>query len=392
MRGAAGKIGRTEGGTLNRTRMDLQWREPRTAARYRRGVSLHSHTMHSRETLSFIPRHVPHIPVLGALVGAQERRYRERTGNDLDYTRAWWTPPLSGPQALELEGRQITETLGLEALVSLTDHDNMEAPRLLTVVEPARLVPHSVEWTVPFGPSFVHLGIHNIPRGPLPALEAGMREYSASPDADLLAGLLEELHGSGETLVVLNHPLWDEACIGGARHAALIAGFLHRHRGWIHALEFNGLRPWSENRAVLELGQDCGLPVVSGGDRHGLEPNAVVNLTNAATFCEFVDEVRTQGSSHMLVLPQFREPFLLRCFEVMRDALCHLPDAAGRESWAERVWYQPERGEPVTLAELWCGEGPAVVRHFVGLVQLFSNSRVHEMVRAALSGSEEAAL
>ncbi|MGC4050922.1 MAG: hypothetical protein QM757_16270 [Paludibaculum sp.] len=377
---------------MNRTRMDLQWREPKAAAHYRRGVSLHSHTMHSRETLSFIPRHVPSIPVLGALVAAQERRYLERTGKALDYTRAWWTPPLSGPQALELESRQITEKLGLEALVSLTDHDNMEAPRLLTVMGPSRFVPHSVEWTVPFGPSFVHLGIHNIPRGPLSALEAGMREYTQSPDPELLAGLLEELSSARETLVVLNHPLWDEACIGAARHNALIAGFLHRHRGWIHALEFNGLRPWSENRAVLELGRDCGLPVISGGDRHGLEPNAVVNLTQAATFCEFVDEVRTQGESHMLVLPQFREPFLLRCFEVMRDALCRLPDAAGRESWAERVWFQPECGEPVTIAELWGDEGPAVVRYFVGLVQLFSNSRVHEMVRAALSGSEEAAL
>lgn len=372
--------------------MDLHWREPQAAAPYRRGVSLHSHTMHSRETLSFIPRHVPQIPVLGALVGAQERRYRERTGRELDYARAWWTPPLSGPQALELETRQITEKLGLEALVSLTDHDNMEAPRLLTVVEPSRFVPHSVEWTVPFGPSFVHLGVHNIPRGPLPALEAGMRAYTQAPDPALLASLLEELSSEPETLVVLNHPLWDEACIGAARHAALIAGFLHRHRGWVHALEFNGLRPWSENRAVLELGRDCGLPVLSGGDRHGLEPNAVVNLTNAATFCEFVEEVRIQGASHMLVLPQFREPFLLRCFEVMRDALCHLPDAAGRESWAERVWFQPEQGEPVTIAKLWGGEGPAVVRHFVGLVQLFSNSRVHGMVRAALSGSEEAAL
>ncbi|WP_321471867.1 hypothetical protein [uncultured Paludibaculum sp.] len=377
---------------MNRTKIDLHWREPKAAARYSHGVSLHSHTMHSRETLSFIPRHVPRIPVLGSLVAAQERRYRARSGKDIDYSRAWWTPPLSGPQALELESKQVTGQLGLEALVSLTDHDNMDAPRLLTVVESSRHVPHSVEWTVPFGPSFVHLGVHNIPRAPLASIEAGMREYTQQPDPALLAGLLEELSSSRDTLVVLNHPLWDEACIGAARHAALIAGFLHRHRGWIHALEFNGLRPWRENQAVIELGADCGLPVISGGDRHGLEPNAVVNLTNATTFCEFVDEVRAHEMSHVLVLPQFREPFLLRCFEVMRDALCHLPGAAGRESWAQRVWYQPDEGEPVTIAELWGGQGPAVVRHFVGLVQLFSNSRVHGMVRAALSGSEEAAL
>lgn len=380
------------GGTLNRTTLDLHWRRPQSAQAYSHGVSLHSHTMHSRETLSFIPRHVPRIPVLGPLVAAQERRYRERTGHGVDYTRAWWTPPHSGPQALDLETQQINGRLNLQALVSLTDHDNLDAPRLLTVLQPNAAIPHSVEWTVPFGPSFVHLGVHNIPRAPLAAIEAGMREYTLSPDRGLLAGLLEELSSSPETLIVLNHPLWDEACIGSARHAALIAGFLHRHRGWIHALEFNGLRPWRENQAVLDLGSACDLPVLSGGDRHGLEPNAVLNLTRAATFCEFVDEVRSAQLSHILVMPQFREPFLLRCFEVMRDALCHLPDSADRESWAQRVWYQPDHGEPVTLAQLWSGQGPAVVHYFVGLVQLFDNSRVHHMVRAALSGSEEAAL
>ncbi|HWQ22250.1 MAG TPA: hypothetical protein VN478_05945, partial [Clostridia bacterium] len=191
---------------MNRTKIDLHWREPKAAARYSHGVALHSHTMHSRETLSFIPRHVPRIPVLGSLVAAQERRYRERSGKDIDYSRAWWTPPLSGPQALELESKQVTGQLGLEALVSLTDHDNMDAPRLLTVVESSRHVPHSVEWTVPFGPSFVHLGVHNIPRAPLASIEAGMREYTQQPDPALLAGLLEELSSSRDTLVVLNHP------------------------------------------------------------------------------------------------------------------------------------------------------------------------------------------
>lgn len=377
---------------MNRTKIDLLWRDAKAPARYRSGVSLHSHTMHSKETLSFIPRHVPRIPVLGPLVAAQERRYRERHGKTVDYSRAWWTPPLSGLQALELETRQVTDTLDLQAMVSFTDHDNMEAPRLLTVLEPSRRVPHSVEWTVPFGPSFVHLGVHNVPAFPLPLIEKGMKQYTAHPDPALLSSLLEELSRYPETLVVLNHPLWDEACIGAARHAALIAGFLHRHRGWIHALEFNGLRPWRENLAVVELGADCGLPVISGGDRHGLEPNAVVNLTNAATFGEFVGEVRNDEYSHVLVLPQYREPFLLRCFEVMRDALSDLPEAAGRHSWAERVWYQPDEGEPVTIAHLWGDQGPAVVRHFVALVQLFSNSRVHGMVRAALAGSEEAAL
>jgi len=48
-------------------------------------------------------------------------------------------------------------------------------------------------------------------------------------------------------------------------------------------LEINGLRPWSENRMAIDFAGECGKPVISGGDRHALEANTVLNLTNAAT-------------------------------------------------------------------------------------------------------------
>lgn len=41
---------------MNRTDIDLMWREPRVPRQFRTGVSLHSHTMHSKETLSFMQR------------------------------------------------------------------------------------------------------------------------------------------------------------------------------------------------------------------------------------------------------------------------------------------------------------------------------------------------
>jgi hypothetical protein len=49
--------------------------------------------------------------------------------------------------------------------------------------------------------------------------------------------------------------------------------------------------------------------------RHGLEPNACVNLTNAGTFAEFAEEVRNDQWSDALFLPQYREPFRLRILE-----------------------------------------------------------------------------
>ena len=51
----------------------------------------------------------------------------------------------------------------LPGLVSITDHDDIQAPMLLRTVPSSRHIPVSVEWTVPFGTTAFHLGIHNLP-------------------------------------------------------------------------------------------------------------------------------------------------------------------------------------------------------------------------------------
>lgn len=96
------------------------------------------------------------------------------------------------------------------------------------------------------------------------------------------------------------------------------------------------LRSRGENRAVIDLARDLDRTLVSGGDRHGREPNAIINLTNAATFAEFADEVRS-GSSHVLFLPQYREPLALRILKSMCDVLRDSQDLVGRERWTYRV-------------------------------------------------------
>ena len=60
------------------------------------------------------------------------------------------------------------------------------------------------------------------------------------------------------------------------------------------------------------VAQHSGHPLISGGDRHGLEPNAIVNLTNAGSFSEFVAEVREDKISDVLFMNQCREPIRLR--------------------------------------------------------------------------------
>ena len=61
---------------MTRARLHFLWQDRQAAKRFRTGVSLHSHTMHSAESLDVIPRYTAGIPVLGSIIRAQERRYR----------------------------------------------------------------------------------------------------------------------------------------------------------------------------------------------------------------------------------------------------------------------------------------------------------------------------
>ncbi|MCV4639621.1 hypothetical protein OFB62_30435, partial [Escherichia coli] len=70
-----------------------------------------------------------------------------------------------------------------------------------------------------------------------------------------------------QVLIILNHPLWDIEIVGQQRHEILLRNFIKTHGKWIHAFEVNGFRSWSENKAVIELAESLGIPVVTGGDR-----------------------------------------------------------------------------------------------------------------------------
>ena len=133
------------------------------AERFRMGVSLHSHTLHSHEPLAPIYRYARKIgPVRMALERCLRQFSRANGGRPLDLSRAYWTPPLAPHDAWQLEHDHIRERFGLGALVSLTDHDSIEAPMTLRVLDCFRELPVSVEWTVPYREKFFHLGVHNI--------------------------------------------------------------------------------------------------------------------------------------------------------------------------------------------------------------------------------------
>ncbi|MBN8730801.1 MAG: hypothetical protein J0L64_09685 [Acidobacteria bacterium] len=369
--------------------LTFAWKHPAAAASFRTGVSLHSHTLHSVESLTFIPRVASRIPVLMSAIDRQRDKYRALHGRDLDLHNAHWTPPLSAQQAYSVESSQI-EALGLAPLVSLSDHDNLDAAGRLHMVEETRHVPISVEWTVPFDDSFFHLGIHNLPPARAHAMMEAMAEYTASATPARLGEILEWIAWNEEVLVVFNHPCWDEKGVGAERHDLLSRRFLRGCGRWVHALELNGLRPWAENQRAIALATDFDRPVVSGGDRHGCEPNANINLTNAATFGEFVSEVRAEGISHVHFLPQYADSLVYRQIQCIADVLGDQPaHSLGWTSWNSRIFYRLPSGELQPLSRLWTRGAPWIVASFVNLIRASQQRHMRSALKVWLTPQRE---
>jgi hypothetical protein len=329
--------------------------DPGVTSGFRAAASLHSHTNCSRENLEFLPYYALRIPIVKRFVRSELRGYEARTGWKADFSQAYWTPPVSPDDVLNSERAQIA-SLDLEPFVSITDHDTIEAGLKLTAAHPAGAIPISVEWTVPFGRSDIHLGVHNLP--PTRAVEV-MRElaaYTARPEASVLPELLERLHAMPETLVVLNHPLWDHRRVGQSNHRPSVLRFLSSFGPWIHALEISGLRTWRENRDVLALAEEFGLPSVAGGDRHGRQPNPVLNLTGAGTWSEYVSEIRQGFGNDILLMPKYWVSPKARDMEIAADALRHYHrHPYGQRRFIDRVFADIEGYGYHPLAFYWDG-------------------------------------
>jgi hypothetical protein len=351
--------------------------------RFRTGVSLHGHTLHSRETLDFIYKLAQNLPPMKFALEKGQERYRAAHGSTLDLTRAWWTPPCAPLDAWNLEKKHIHDRLDLAALVSLTDHDSIDAPANLRILETCRHIPISVEWTVPFENTFFHLGVHNIVADRARDVMRDLEDFTDTPNHDRLPALLESLAADPATLIVFNHPYWDERGIGADAHRDAARRFTKTHLASLHAFELNGLRPWKENRAVFELSSFFDLPLISGGDRHALEANTILNLTRAATFSEFVEEIR-KGESRVLITEQYKEPFALRILQNLEEILSDQPNhALGWRRWSDRTFYQYDDGVIRSLGESWGEREPLAVSIFVRGFNLLRHPSLKQAFRFA---------
>jgi hypothetical protein len=276
------------------------------------------------------------------------------------------------------------------ALVSFSDHDNIRAGQAIAMTEPSARAPISVEWSIPTGPTYFHIGVHNLPPVRAAAIMSELAVYTAAPRRELLRDLLAMLHGLPNTLIVLNHPLWDEAGIGQMEHARWLGRLLERCGEFFHALELNGLRSWKENMGVVALAKETGHPVISGGDRHGCEPNALVNVTNAESFEEFVSEIRNDQVSEVVFMPHYREPLRYRVVQTMWDVVREYPDAPeGRQHWADRVFWRFPDGRVETVAQLWPNCESGIVKQFLWVMRLADSHRFRRALRQALADGEE---
>ena len=354
------------------------WQDPMPARRHSTGVCLHGHTMHSQECLNFLPRYLRRIPGISRIIDGYERGPRP-----VDFNRSWWTPPLSPASALRLEQDQIG-AMGFHPLVSLTDHDNIEAGISLQVAAGPEQVPVSVEWTVPYERSILHVGVHNLRPGLARGWMSVLAEYTATPDECILPAVLSELARIPEVLIVLNHPFWLEEGIAELHHRCALERVLRECIEWFHAFELNGTRPWKENAAVIELARTHGLPLVSGGDRHGSEPAACLNLTDAGTFPEFVSQIRA-GYSTVWFMPQYREPMVLRILETVRDVLRRYPEYPARERWTDRFFYRGDDGIVRSLGAVWQGHVPWMPSAAAGILQLSGATSLRPALRLLLA-------
>ena len=193
--------------------------------------------------------------------------------------------------------------------------------------------------------------------------------------------MLNEL---SSVLVILNHPLWDIEMVGAERHELLLRNFVKEHGRWIHAFEINGFRAWSENKSVIEMAEALGIPVATGGDRHGCKPNTVINLTNGGTFEEFVEEIRDGRRSDVVLMPEYEHPIHSRQLQSFSEILKFYPEfAEDRRRWFDRVFFDIGNGKGIVPLSThgWKRGGPRWLRAAVWTLGFLGSPPIRPVFR-----------
>lgn len=285
------------------------------------------------------------------------------------------------------------EQLGLDGIVSITDHDSIDANLELRESNEKGKTPISMEWTVPFDDAFFHVGVHNLPADQADEIAKQMLDYThavGEPNDARLHELFAMLNDCPDVLIVLNHPIWDIEMIGQRRHERALDLFLAGHAKWIHAIEINGFRTWDENELAIELADRLGMPIISGGDRHCMHSNTMINVSNAQSFTEFVSEIRIDGHSKIAVTPEYNMPLPARQVSSIAQILGnfhHFPE--GRRLWSDRIYFDAEDGTGIkTLTDHWDGRQPLWSRAALAALALVSHPLMRPIIGMTVGNTD----
>lgn len=276
------------------------------AREYPYAVSLHNHSCHSVENLSFLNQ-VARLGFMRPFRGTLQKAFGLDGVSDLSYADVIYNPPYT-PEALYAMESDAVKSLGFGGVhFAITDHDefqgNMELRRNRPDLKPRLAI--SEEVSMWYHGHLFHLGVSGLPEQ---GIDETHRRIQDAAQAERHDELFEILAGAG-ALVVLNHPLvyW------GRGPQIPVEDLLTRY-GWaIHALEVNGMRRQAENDRVLELARRWKKPVVGGGDSHLLVASSVICVTKAGSFEDFIAEVK-DGHSVPLIKREYFAPLRWKMF------------------------------------------------------------------------------
>jgi predicted metal-dependent phosphoesterase TrpH len=284
---------------------------PHPDREFSHAVSLHNHSCHSVEKLAALNQ-VVKLGFMQPLKGILQRSFGLGGVSNLNYAEITFNPPYTPDDVYQMESSAVAPW-GFDGVhLTITDHDEFAGSLALL-----RGRTDHIGWTnarVAIGEEvsmwyqghLFHLGVSGLPES---AIDETHTRIQAAARGQRHDELFETLAASG-CLVVLNHPL---VAWAPGSDAIPITDLLTRY-GWaIHALEVNGMRRREENDRVLELARHWKKPVVGGGDSHLLVASSVISLSRAASFKDFIAEVK-DGHAVPFVTPNYFAPLNWKLF------------------------------------------------------------------------------
>jgi predicted metal-dependent phosphoesterase TrpH len=270
-------------------------------------VSLHNHSCHSVEKLAAL-NHVIKKAYMRPWSGILQKSFGLGHVPNLNYAEVTYNPPYTPEDVYHMEAAAAAKW-GFDGVhLAITDHDEFAGGLALLRGRPDLngRIAVSEELSLWFQGHLFHLGICHLPES---EVEETHTQIQTAARAGRYDELFETLAASG-CLVVFNHPLlpW------GPEAKMVPATELLSRYGWaIHALEVNGMRPREENDRVLELARQWRKPVVGGGDSHLLVASSIISLSRAATFKDFIAEVK-DGHAVPFITPDYFAPLNWKLF------------------------------------------------------------------------------